>query len=67
MSRNSAVTVERQPRGDWTAARIVYELKLRNLSFRRLARDHGYANNTLWNVTRVPWPRGEAIVAARWD
>jgi Ner family transcriptional regulator len=62
MSRNSAPVLERSR--DWAAARIVYELKLRGFSFRQLAREHGYAPNTLWNVTRVSWPRGEAIVAA---
>jgi Ner family transcriptional regulator len=62
MSRSS-VQPERESICDWPASRIAYELKLRNSSFRQLAREHGYAANTLLNVTRVPWPKGEAIVA----
>jgi Ner family transcriptional regulator len=55
--------VTREARADWPAARIVYELKLRGMSLRRLALANGLAGRTLWNVTRSRWPRGEQIVA----
>ena len=51
--------------GDWSAARVVYELKLRGLSFRKLAERHGYAASTLADVTRRErsYTRIEKIVA----
>jgi Ner family transcriptional regulator len=48
---------------DWPSARIVYQLKLRGLSLRRLAIAEGFKPRSFWNVTRYRWRRAEQIVA----
>ena len=51
----------RQP--DWHPAFIVYQLRLKGLSFRRLARLNGYAQGSATLVTRIAWPKMQRLVA----
>ena len=48
---------------DWHPAYIVYQLRLKGLSFRRLARINGYAQGSATLVTSVAWPKMEHLVA----
>ncbi|OEE42328.1 helix-turn-helix domain-containing protein [Vibrio anguillarum] len=48
---------------DWHRADIVAALKKRGLSVRQLSRDAGLGENTLANALRMPWPKGERIIA----
>ncbi|ELX4136166.1 helix-turn-helix domain-containing protein [Vibrio vulnificus] len=48
---------------DWHRADIVAALKKRDLSVRQLSRDAGLGENTLANALRMPWPKGERIIA----
>ena len=48
---------------DWHPARVVYELRLRGQSLRKLSRENGYSANSGKNALRAPWPRMEALIA----
>lgn len=52
---------------DWHRADIVAALKKRGLSVRQLSRDAGLGENTLANALRMPWPKGEKIIAEAID
>jgi Ner family transcriptional regulator len=52
---------------DWHRADIVAALKKRGLSVRQLSRDAGLGENTLANALRMPWPKGERIIAEAID
>lgn len=51
-----------QPQG-WHPADIVAQLRKRGWSLRRLSTHHGYAPTVLSTALRLPWPKGEALVA----
>lgn len=51
-----------QPQG-WHPADVVAALRKRGWSFRRLSVHHGYSPQVLSRVNRVPWPKGERLVA----
>lgn len=48
---------------DWHPAYIVYQLRLKGLSLRRLARLNGYAPTSGEVVNRTPFPKMERLVA----
>lgn len=50
-------------REDWHPAYISYQLRLKGLSARRLARQHGYAPNAVAVAIGTPWPKIQRIVA----
>lgn len=52
-----------QPQG-WHPADIVAALRKRGWSLRRLSVHHGYSPTVLARALRVPWPKGEALIAA---
>jgi len=51
------------PQQDWHPAYIVYQLRLKGLSLRRLSRMSGYATTSGQVVIRIPWPKMERMVA----
>lgn len=55
-----------QPQG-WHPADIVAALRKRGWSLRRLSVHHGYSPTVLARALRLPWPKGEALVAAALD
>jgi len=48
---------------DWQPAYIVYQLRLKGLSLRRLSRLHGYAAGSAELANRLPWPKMERLIA----
>lgn len=48
---------------DWSRKRIVYELHERNLTLNSLSLRAGLAASTLKNALRIPYPKGERIIA----
>lgn len=48
---------------DWHPAYIVYQLRLKGLSLRRLSRLNGFAASSAEVVNRIPWPKMERLVA----
>lgn len=48
---------------NWSNARIVYELHERNLTLKALSEQAGLSPSTLKNALRMPYPRGERIIA----
>jgi Ner family transcriptional regulator len=59
------IDTPKKPAGplDWNPAYIVYQLRLKGLSFRRLARLNGYAQGSATLVNRIAWPKMESLVA----
>lgn len=55
-----------QPQG-WHPADIVAALRKRGWSLRRLSVHHGYSPTVLARAIRLPWPKGEALIAAALD
>lgn len=53
------------PLEDWHWADVLAGLRKRGWSLRQVGLEEGYADgNTLGDVARRPWPKGEAILAA---
>lgn len=50
-------------RKDWPSHRIVYELRERGMSLRRLARLNGYASTSASVAIHIPWPKMERLIA----
>ena len=48
---------------DWHPAYLVYQLRLRGLSLRKLARLRGYAPGSATRAIQSPWPKMERIIA----
>ena len=48
---------------DWHPARIVYELRLKGWSMRRLSKENGLNPTSLSVGLQRPWPRAERIIA----
>ena len=48
---------------DWHPAYIVYQLRLKGLSLRRLSRLNGFAASSAEVVNRIAWPKMERLVA----
>ena len=49
---------------DWHPAYIVYRLRLRGLSLRKLSREHGYCAQAAQLACRLPWPKMQKLIAA---
>ena len=59
------VTNRKKPvQSDWHSAYIIYRLRLRGLSFRKLARLNGYAAGSTSYAAHVPWPKMERLIAS---
>lgn len=49
---------------DWTAAYIVYRLKLKGWTLSSLSKHHGYASrSTMRRAVATPWPKGQRLIA----
>lgn len=48
---------------DWHSAFIVYQLRLKGLSLRKLSLQHGYKEGGLTNVSHIPWVKAERIIS----
>jgi len=59
----SVDTSKKPAPSDWHPAFIVYRLRLKNMSLRRLSAQHGYAPKSLMLAVRRPWPAAEKIIA----
>ena len=49
--------------GDWPSHYIVYRLRERGTSFRRLSTRAGYAPTSAKAAIQIPWPKMEALIA----
>lgn len=52
-----------RPKKDMHSADIKAALEKAGYTFSRIAREHGYRENSASNVLRMPWPKIEKIVA----
>ncbi len=60
----STIDTQKKPAPtDWTTAYIVYRLRLRGLSLRKLSREHGYCPSSASNALYFPWPKMERLIA----
>ncbi len=59
----TADSPKKPAREDWHSAYIVYRLRLKGLSLRRLARLHGYDPTAAELATRRPWPKMERLIS----
>lgn len=48
---------------DWSSHYIVFRLRERGMTLRRLSRLNGYSPNSATVATRVPWPKMERLIA----
>jgi len=56
-------TSKKPAREDWHSAYIVYQLRLKGLSLRRLSRLHGYSVTAASLAVYMPWPKMERLIA----
>ncbi len=58
------ITTQKMPaQEDWHSAFIIYQLRLKGLSLRRLSRQHKYSVSSAANALRLPWPKMERLIA----
>lgn len=60
---NRTVPKKDDPLEDWLSAKIVYELRLKGWSMRRLSKAHGLSPQAVSVCIQQPWPRVERLVA----
>jgi len=60
----STIAIPKKPASEsWHPAFIVYQLRLRGLSLRRLARLHGFSESACTTAIHYPVPRIERLIA----
>lgn len=56
-------TPKKPAAGDWPSHYIVYRLRERGLSLRRVAVRKGYSPGSPAKTTKTPWPKMERVIA----